>query len=312
MAHDAASGWMGTDSRRSGSSIGDPRWPGPSHEELRGQRARQRSGGAVDDAATAVDADDGLRLPELPTLEDALYLLEPDASIPRSRRDAVVGPLHALALDTALSAGGDVIWIDAAGHATTHAFTRVAPAERALDRVHVARAFTTHQHYTLVEQLGRWLADAGDSPFGAPATDRPAIVVAPVLDALYRNGELRDGDARRLLSHSLATLAGIARKHDVPIVLTRSRADSYTDPIETAATTIGLQETKFGPRFECDALDFETLVYRVGEGIHQTTITYWAEILRARHPSIASGGSVGERGPGSTTLTSTIGPEEIR
>ena len=312
MEHDAITGRMGADSRRGGSSIGDPRWPASSREDLPGQRARQRSGGAVDDAATAVDVDDGLALPELPTLEDDLYLLEPDAGTARSRRDAVVGPLHALALDTALSAGGDVVWVDAGGHATTHAFARVAPAERALDRVHVARAFTTHQHYTLVEQIGRWLRDDGDSPFGAPATDRPAIVVAPALDALYRKGELRDADAGRLLSHSLATLAAIAREHDIPVVLTRSRDPGDTDPIEAAATTIALEETQFGPRFECDDLDFETLVYRVEEGVHQTTITYWAEILRARHPAVASDGSVGASGFGSTAQSPTIGPAEIR
>jgi len=312
MEHDAITGRMGADSRRGGSSIGDPRWPASSREGLPGQRARQRSGGAVDDPATAVDVDDGLALPELPTLEDDLYLLEPDAGTARSRRDAVVGPLHALALDTALSAGGDVVWIDAGGHATTHAFARVAPAERALDRVHVARAFTTHQHYTLVEQLGRWLRDDGDLPFGAPATDRPAIVVAPALDALYRKGELRDGDARRFLTRSLATLAAIAREHDIPVVLTRSRDPGDAAPIEAAATTIALEETQFGPRFECDDLDFETLVYRVEEGVHQTTITYWAEILRARHPSLASGGSVGASGSGSTAQSLTIGPAAIR
>ncbi|ACV12058.1 conserved hypothetical protein [Halorhabdus utahensis DSM 12940] len=312
MEHDAITGRMGTDSRRGGSSIGDPRWPASSREDLPGQRARQRSSGEIDDAATAVDVDDGLALPELPTLEDDLYLLEPDAGTARSRRDAVVGPLHALALDTALSAGGDVVWVDAGGHATTHAFARVAPAERALDRVHVARAFTTHQHYTLVEQLGRWLRGDGDSPFGAPATDRPAVVVAPALDALYRKGEIRDGDAGRLLSHSLATLAAIAREHDIPVVLTRSRADSDTDPIEAAATTIALEETQFGPRFACDDLDFETLVYRVEEGVHQTTITYWAEILRARHPAVASGGSVRASGSGSTAQSLTIGPAAIR
>ncbi|MFW5935250.1 MAG: hypothetical protein ACOCQL_05315, partial [Halolamina sp.] len=291
-----------------------PRWPGPSREELPGQRARHRSGGEVDDAATTTAGDDGLALPELPTLEDTLYLLEPDAGTPRLRRNAVLGPLHALALDTALSSGGDVVWIDAGGHATTHAFARVAPAGRALERVHVARAFTTHQHATLVAQVGRWLADDtdGDSPFGAPATDHPAVVVAPALDALYREGELRDADARRFLTRSLATLAGVAREHDIPVVLTRRRADAYAAPVEAAATTIALEETRFGPRFECDDLDFETLVYRVGEGIHQTTITYWAAILRARHPAVASGDAVGERGSAATTPTPTIGPAEIR
>jgi hypothetical protein len=48
-----------------------------------------------------------------------------------------VGTLHSVALDTALSAGGDIVWIDAQSHVTTHAFAQVAPPERALDRVKI-------------------------------------------------------------------------------------------------------------------------------------------------------------------------------
>ena len=96
-------------------------------------------------------------VPELPTLKHDVYLLEPDIEGSRYRQQAVLNALHALALDTAFSAGGDVVWIDAQGHATAQTLSRVAPSKRALDRVHVARAFTTHQHYTLVEQVGRWL-----------------------------------------------------------------------------------------------------------------------------------------------------------
>lgn len=293
---------------RDATAAGDRRWPGARRDDLLGQRARQRSSGEIDDAAVAT-ADAGLALPEFPSLEDDCYLLDPDARSPRSRRAATIGTLHALALDTALSAGGDVVWIDAQGHATTHAFAQVAPSERALDRVHIARAFTTHQHLTLVDQLGRWFRDAGESPFGGPSTDRPAVVVAPALDALYREGDARNDHAQASLLRSLATLQAIARDHDVPVVLTRSRPEGTVTPIETAATTIALEETRFGPQFECDALDFETLVYDVGDGIQQTTIAYWAEILAARHPSVATDElSPASSGPGSPRSSPAIGP----
>ncbi|WP_211194950.1 P-loop NTPase family protein [Halorhabdus amylolytica] len=294
------------------SLAGDRRWPGPNRDDLLGQRARQRSSAEIDDAAVA-NADGGLSLPEFPSLDNDCYLLDPDTEMPRSRRSATVGTLHALALDTALSAGGDVVWIDAQGHATTHAFAQVAPSKRALDRVHVARAFTTHQHVTLVDQVGRWLRDGATSPFGGPATDRPAVVVAPALDALYCGGDLPDDDAQPLLLRSLATLQAIAREQDIPVILTRTRRDGPATALETAATTIALEETQFGPRFECDELDFETLVYDVGDGIQQTTITYWAEILAARHPSVATGASsAGPSSPGSSRSSPTIAPGDIR
>ena len=301
-----------SDAEQRSSLAGDRRWPGPNRDDLLGQRARQRSSAEIDDAAIA-NADAGLSLPEFPSLDNDCYLLDPDAETPRSRWSAIVGALHALALDTALSAGGDVVWIDAQGHATTHAFAQVAPSERALDRVHVARAFTTHQHVTLVDQVGRWLRDGPASPFGGPATDRPAVVVAPALDALYRGGDLPDDDAQALLLRSLATLQAIAREQEIPVILTRTQRDGAARTLGTAATTIALEETQFGPRFECDELDFETLVYEVGDGIQQTTITYWAEILAARHPSVATGASsVGPSGPGNSRSSPTIAPGDIR
>lgn len=286
---------------------GDRRWPGPSREDVLGQRARHRSPSEIDETAVTTNTGAGLTLPEFPTLEDDVYLLDPDARTARARREAVLGTLHALALDTALSAGGDVVWVDSQGHAVTHAFARVAPAERVLERVHIARAFTTHQHHTLIAQLGRWLRGEGNSPFGAPATDRPAIVVAPGLDALYRDGELRAADSRAFLARSLAILTSIARDHDIPVVLTRSRRDSDAAPIERAATPIALEETRFGPRFECADLAFETLVYHVEAGIQQTTLAYWADILRARHPSVTTATEDSQ-----PPTPATIGPGDVR
>ena len=247
-----------------------------------------------------------MSVPELPVLESGVYCLEPDATRPRRRRRALLSSLHALALDAALSAGGDVVWIDAQGHATTHVMASVAPSGRALERVHVARAFTTHQHHALVEQVARWLAltltpaSGREGPFGSPATDRPAVLVCPALDALYRAGELRDDESQALLVRALAVLAAAARDHDLAVLLTRTRTDEFAAPIADAATTIGLERTRFGPRFECEALEFETLVYPVDDGVVQTTFAFWRAILETRHPGIADAGGDDASRPTST------------
>ncbi|MEF8827263.1 MAG: hypothetical protein V5A27_13130, partial [Halapricum sp.] len=263
----------------------DSRWPGATRHDLLGQRGRQRSIGEIEET-TVMTTTGGATVPELPSLEDDVYLLEPDVTGPGRRRQAVLTSIHALALDTALTAGGDIVWIDAQGNATTHTLSRVAPSERALDRVHVARAFTTHQHHTLVEGVGRWLRDGSGGPFGSPGTNRPAVLVCPALDALYREGELRDRESRSLLVRALAVISAIARDHGIPVLLTRTRADDYAAPIDQMATPITLEQTTFGPRFESPDLEFETLVYPVDDGVVQTTFAFWREILGARHPGV--------------------------
>lgn len=136
----------------------DRRCLGPSREELFGQRAHQRSSPEMDTVIVTDHDDDELSVPEIPELENDVYLLDPDVSDGRSRRRGVLTPLQGLALDTALCRGGDAVWLDAQRHSTTHSLSSVAPSERALERVHVARVFTTHQHHTLLELLGRWMA----------------------------------------------------------------------------------------------------------------------------------------------------------
>jgi hypothetical protein len=261
---------------------GGPRSIGPTRDELLGQRARKRSSASLSDAVFA-DDDGPVAVPELPTLEDGVYLLEPETDGSRSRRETVLTPLQGLALDTALSEGGDAVWVDAQGHATSHTLSSVAPSERALQRVHVARAFTTHQHHSLVDQVARWLRGEPAGPFGAPATDRPAVVVCPAVDALYRGGELPTRDAKRQLTRAVAQLSGLARYQGIPVVLTRTRADDFADPVAQASTTISVERTKFGPRFACPTLEFETLVYP-GEGTVQTTLAFWQQVLAERHP----------------------------
>ncbi|MUV90874.1 hypothetical protein GJ629_14010 [Halapricum sp. CBA1109] len=231
---------------------GDGRWPGPTSDELLGQRAQSRANSACPETVVTA-ADETVPVPELPDLEGGVYLLDPDADGPRARRSAVHRPLQGLALDTAFTAGGDVVWIDTQGHATTHSMASVAPSPRALDRIHVARAFTTHQHHTLVEQVGHWLRGGDAGPFGAPGTDDPAVIVCPAVDALYRGGELSTEASRAMVCRTIALLGSLAREHSIPVVLTRTREDEYTAPSEPARRRpISLVETEFGARFDCD------------------------------------------------------------
>ncbi len=208
--------------------------------------------------------DDRLDVPELPTLDPGITLLETD--------ERATGPLQALALDHLLLEGGDALWVDSHGHAQSQLLARLAPGRRVLDRVRVARGFTPTQHATLVERLPDRIA---------PET---SLLVLPAMDGQYRGDELPTEDARGLFLRSLATVAGVARERDLPVLVTRRRDDEFAAPLSSAAdATLACERTEFGPRFRSD--EFETLVYPGGpDGTAQTTLAYWTRILRARTP----------------------------
>lgn len=218
----------------------------------------------------------------LPSLADDCYLLRPDAEGPRARREATRTALATLALDTALSAGGDAVWIDTQGYVATHALARLAPSDRALDRVRVARAFTLHQHHALVTGVARWLREGEPGPFGGPATDRPAILVVPAADATYRAGEPTETRSERLFARTVAQLRGVARSVGIPVVTTLADPSGLGETLAAGATGIDVAATRFGPRFDCPALSFETVAYDDG-ATTQTTFAFWREILRSRH-----------------------------
>lgn len=208
-------------------------------------------------------------IPELPTLDPGVQLLDAD------RTDAV-GPLHALVLDQVLADCGTALWVDSRGHAQTAPLVRLAPddglgtGERVLDRVQVARAFTAYQHLALVERL-RERVDSDTS-----------LVVLPAIDAHYRADDVGRERGQRFLLRALATVATLAREHDLPVLVTRSRADAFTAPVSRAADReLTCERTEFGPRFA--GTDFETLVYPHGDGTVQTTLAFWQRVLAARH-----------------------------
>ena len=140
---------------------------------------------------------------------------------------------------------------------------------RLLDRISVARGFTANQHYELIRALPEQvIADT-------------SLVVCPALDQLYRDAEAYADEGADLLLRALATIVNVADQHDIPVLVTRSAQDSFSDPLKaTARETIQCKHTRFGPRFVGE--EFKTLVYPIADGTVQTTLTFWKRILDAR------------------------------
>ena len=203
------------------------------------------------------------QVPDLPTLDEEVYHLTTDTNT-RSI-------LASLVVDHALLNDGPVCWIDARNHAATDPIAVVAPSQRILDRIHVARGFTPYQHYSITETL-----------LERTSTSAPSLIVAPAIDSMYRES-MAGIDDRQLLARTVARLAALQRAHACPVLLTTARDDEVTDPVtETVTARLNCQQTPHGPRFVSE--EFETLVYPVENGLVQTTIAYWQSIIEARQP----------------------------
>ncbi|RLM63365.1 hypothetical protein [Halorubrum sp. Atlit-26R] len=203
---------------------------------------------------------------DLPELTPGVTLVDVDD-------DLGVTPVQALLLDQVLGGDGPAFWVDGANQANTTRLRELAPSDRVLDRVKVARGFTPHQHTSLLDRLAGRL-DARDSP---------SLVVATGLDGMYRGADIEGELAKQMFIRAIASVARIARVHDVPVIITRCREDEFSRPLRRAAGThLQCRATPFGPRFEDAAGDVETLVYHTDDGWMQTTLAYWQEVLEHR------------------------------
>jgi hypothetical protein len=182
-------------------------------------------------------------------------------------------PVQALLLDQVLSGNGPAFWVDGANRANTTRLRELAPADRVLDRIEVARGFTAHQHTSLLDRLAGRLDARGS----------PSVVVATGLDGMYRDADVDDELAEQMFIRAIASLARVVRVHDVPVLVTRCRGDDFSQPLRRAAAThLQCRATPFGPQFEDAAGDMQTLVYHTGDGWMQTTLAYWQEVLEHR------------------------------
>lgn len=215
--------------------------------------------------------------PDLPTLEPGVQLLETS--------EGTSHILHALVADHILLAGGEACWVDTGRHARIDPLVDVAPGDRILDRVHVARGFTPFQHLALLSDLPGW------------THGETALLVVPGIDEPYRDTELLADEGPEMLLAGIAVLARLAREREVPVLVTRRGRDNLGDIVANAATRrISCESTPFGPRFRTD--DEETLVYPADTaGTVQTTLAFWARVLAARQPLYtASTGEVSVHG----------------
>jgi len=233
----------------------------------------------------------------LPSLDDGVTLLDVEGG-------RGVPILQSLVLDHLLMHDGPAFWIDTNGHATTTSLAQIAPSQRLLDRIHVARGFTAYQHYGAVcdlptavnQSIQHATADArkrirqmsGQEGESSPHT--PSLIVAPAIDAQYRADDtLSQAHADTLQARVLAQLATYADGYDVPVLLTRCKRDDFTAPVAAAADHhLECEQTRMGPRFVGD--EFETLVYPVDDGTYyQTTFAYWRQLLDARATQVGLG-----------------------
>ena len=250
----------------------------------------QPTRGADRNRSLADEADPAMDEMLLPQLNDGITLLDVEGG-------RGVPILQSLVLDHLLLHDGPAFWVDANGHATTTTLAQIAPSQRLLNRIHVARGFTAYQHYGAVcdlpsavnKSIQMSTADAGAAGRGAPGRDEdtsphtPALIVAPAVDTQYRaDGTLGETHAKTLQARTLARLATYADGYDIPVLVTRNERNEFTEPVATVADHhLECEQTRMGPRVVGE--DFETLVYPVDDGAYyQTTFAYWRQLLAAR------------------------------
>lgn len=211
-----------------------------------------------------------LEIPELPTLEVGVTLLETGESQP-------LVPIQTLAVDRVLLDGGTGIWVGTGHHCVTNSMAEIAPSRHILDRIKVARGFTPYQHTVLLQHLKDVVSDD------------TSIVVIPEIDAHYRSDNVQGNDGQMMLVRALASVNRVAADYDVPVLTTQHTDDNFAGPVDAAADDrIEFRDTPLGPRFVGE--DFETLVYPLGNGWVQTTLAFWKDILEARQPLHAAAG----------------------
>lgn len=207
-------------------------------------------------------------MPHAPPADPSLAVPSLDPGLTLLRRPSVRSPaLHHLAVSELGRRDGTAYWVDARNQASTHRLYDFSPSARRLDRLRIARAFTAHQHHSLVRSLpGR-------------ATSRTGLVVVPAVADLYRDPDVPGYEATRLLESTLAVLAATADALEVPVLVTASRDDDLASLVEDRADhRLEARETGMGLSFEGD--EFLTKLYW-RDGWFQTTVPYWVDLLGA-------------------------------
>ena len=212
---------------------------------------------------------------ELPALDDRIHHL-----VTNKRPKEV---LQSLVIDHLLGRGAasKAIWVDSHGNGSTHPLTGLAPSSRLLDRIEVARGFTAYQHYALLEELE------------TQVTANTELIVIPEVDWFYRNDDLYENEGEWMMSAAIELVQDLQTETGIPVLVTARKRDRVSDSLYTAIEDRLLcQFTKLGPRFSGEG--FETYTYPVENGLLQTTIAYWNQMLAETQQAVGESGATPE------------------
>ncbi len=167
--------------------------------------------------------------------------------------------LHNITAQKTGKHGYKALWIDTENHGSSYQLA-AAGNQEVLDKVEIARAFTTYQHYTLVQRIDEYIK---------PDTE---LILLPSIDGLYETGQLNEDESRELLKQSLNHLNNLAENKNLEIAATLSKKGK--------GEYHGLVETKSVKKVEADSQMLgKDLVEESGYGyrVLQTRIPDWIE-----------------------------------
>lgn len=145
-----------------------------------------------------------------------------------------------------------VLWIDGGNTAKASGISA--------DNISVARAFTAHQHHTLVHRAVR---KAGEND----------AVFLSVPSRLYAADEVGHWEGIEMLEEAVRELRERAEELEIPVVASVTGETEHAAVLESAAVKeIESKRTSQGRKLSSDG--FRTLFYTVPGGV-QTTVPYW-------------------------------------
>ena len=163
---------------------------------------------------------------------------------------------HQLMLSQQAKEPGQVLWVDARDTASTYVLHDLADDPSLLDGITIARAWTAYQHHALVTHLVSHI------------TPRTRLLVLPNVCSLYRDDDVRDPMAAKLLVATLSTLSELATAASLPVLLTANSREEST--VQSYATTIWSVQEATRKSATLSTIDpTSTWV--------QTTIPHWVE-----------------------------------
>lgn len=197
-------------------------------------------------------------LHHLPAPEPGLTCLR----LPRLRSAS----FHQFALGT-LPQQGITYWVDAASIASSYTIYDLAPSERWLSGLRIARAFTAYQHFSLVQEVVQRVSH------------RTARLLVPNVTRLYRDDDVPEHESVDMLAAVVQGVGAVADSYDLPVVTSVAHDDELAEHVVDAADhVVACEETRLGNRFHGDGV--ETTAYW-NDGYWQTTIPYWVELCGA-------------------------------